>query len=180
MEIISAPDAWQIADDDPNDEEVIDKELKPTNSARRVKALVEQVTGNHHVFQVGRKGNKTLTDHIWTDRYSPLPQFTHRTRFLIAVQLPLLESYHARISSSLDAFETLSSSLMRAVPGALSSSVGGSSGSAGDTRRLTSGVEGTQRLCKALVSARYVAAAMESWGEDLVIHTLLVPRVCNS
>ena len=46
MEIISAPDAWQIADDDPNDEdEGIDKELKPTNSARRVKALVEQVTG---------------------------------------------------------------------------------------------------------------------------------------
>ena len=59
---------------------------------------------------------------------------------------------------------------MRAVPGALSSSVGAASGSAGDTRHLTSGVEGTQRLCKALVSARYVAAAMEAWGEDLVSH----------
>ncbi len=48
LEIISAPDAWQIADDDPNDEDNgIDKELKPTNSARRVKALVEQVTGTN-------------------------------------------------------------------------------------------------------------------------------------
>ncbi|GJE85916.1 RINT-1 family protein [Phanerochaete sordida] len=143
MEIISSQDAWLIADDseDGEEESTIDRELKPTNSARKVKALVEQVT----------------------DRYSPLPQFIHRTRFLITVQLPLLESYHARISSSLDAFETLSSTLMRAVPGALGTDVG----RLGDSRRLTSGVEGVQRLCKALVSAKYVAAAMEAWGEDL-------------
>lgn len=38
----------------------------------------------------------------------------------------------------------------------------------GDPKRLTSGVEGVQRLCKALVSAKYVAAAMEAWGEELV------------
>ena len=97
------------------------------------------------------------------DRYSPLPEYSQRTRFLIVVQLPLLESYHGRISSSLDAFETLSSSLMRAVPGAL-----GSSDGRGDSRKLTAGVEGVQRLCKALVSAKYLAGAMEMWGEDLV------------
>ena len=47
MEIISAPDAWLIAEDsgEEEDESPIDRELKPTNSARRVKALVEQVTG---------------------------------------------------------------------------------------------------------------------------------------
>lgn len=46
MQIISAQDAWLIADDSSEDEEfAIDRELKPTNSARRVKALVEQVTG---------------------------------------------------------------------------------------------------------------------------------------
>ncbi|TBU64736.1 RINT-1 family protein [Dichomitus squalens] len=143
FEIISAPDAWLVADDDEEDEgesRAIDRELRPTNSARRVKALVEQVT----------------------DRYSPLPQFSHRTRFLIVVQLPLLESYHSRISSSLDAFETLSSTLLRAVPGALGSGNGG-----GDGRKLTAGVEGVQRLCKALVSAKYLAGAMEVWGEDL-------------
>ena len=99
-----------------------------------------------------------------TDRYSPLPQFSHRTRFLITVQLPLLESYHARISASLDAFETLSSSLFRAVPGAL----GEATGRVNDPRRLTSGVEGVQRLCKALISAKYLSAAMEAWGEDVV------------
>ncbi|KAF7792494.1 hypothetical protein EIP86_003535 [Pleurotus ostreatoroseus] len=141
IEIISAPDAWLIAEDsgEEEDESPIDRELKPTNSARRVKALVEQVT----------------------DRYSPLPQFVQRTRFLIVVQLPLLEQYHARIAASLDAFETLSSSLLRAVPGALADA------GRTDSKRLTSGVEGVQRLCKALVSAKYLAAAMEAWGEDV-------------
>ncbi|KAK7694298.1 hypothetical protein QCA50_001480 [Cerrena zonata] len=143
METISASDAWLVADDDTGEENDgrVHPQLKSTNSARRVKALVEQVT----------------------DRYSPLPQFSHRTRFLITVQLPLLESYHARISSSLDAFETLSSSLFRAVPGAL----GEAAGRANDPRRLTSGVEGVQRLCKALISAKYLSAAMEAWGEDV-------------
>ncbi|CAL1696309.1 unnamed protein product [Somion occarium] len=143
MEIISSPDAWLTADDDVEEEDDgrVHPQLKATNSARRVKALVEQVT----------------------DRYSPLPQFSHRTRFLIAVQLPLLESYHARISSSLDAFETLSSSFMRAVPGAL----GEAAGRSNDPRRLTSGIEGIQRLCKALISAKYLSAAMEAWGEDV-------------
>ncbi|RPD81666.1 hypothetical protein L226DRAFT_527933 [Lentinus tigrinus ALCF2SS1-7] len=143
FEIISAPDAWLIADDDGEDEgdtRPADRELRPTNSARRVKALVEQVT----------------------DRYSPLPEYSHRTRFLIVVQLPLLESYHARIASSLDAFETLSSTFMRAVPGAL-----GTGDGRGDGRKLTAGVEGVQRLCKALVSAKYLAGAMEMWGENL-------------
>lgn len=49
IEIISAADAWLIADETVEDEEgVVDRELKPTNSARRVKALVEQVTGKPH------------------------------------------------------------------------------------------------------------------------------------
>lgn len=118
------------------------REVRPTVSARRLRLLVEQVT----------------------DRYAPLPQFSQRTRFLINVQLPLLESYHARISSSLDAHESLSSALVRAVPGAL----GGAAGDHRDRGRLTSGVEGVTRLCKALVSAKWISMAMKGWGEDLV------------
>ncbi|KAI0047816.1 hypothetical protein FA95DRAFT_1540756 [Auriscalpium vulgare] len=140
-EIISAPDAWTIVDDEPNVDGAPPPDTHPTISARRLKSLVEQVT----------------------DRYSPLPQFTQRTRFLINVQLPLLEQYHGRISSSLDAFESLSSAFARAVPGAL-----GTSASEGKDRgHLTSGTEGVMRLCKALVSAKTIAVAMEGWGEDL-------------
>lgn len=98
-----------------------------------------------------------------TDRYSPLPSFAHRTRFLIHIQLPILEQYYSRVSSSLDAFETLSSALVRAVPGAL-----GVEGPKTDSRKLTGGVEGSQRLCKALLSARYVESAMQRWGEEEV------------
>ncbi|TFY78757.1 hypothetical protein EWM64_g5257 [Hericium alpestre] len=48
-EIISAPDAWLIADGEPHDADApvqtssaADRELRPTNSARQLKALVEQ------------------------------------------------------------------------------------------------------------------------------------------
>ncbi|KAF9229614.1 hypothetical protein BS17DRAFT_805254 [Gyrodon lividus] len=143
-EIISASDAWVIADDDRHESaENLTSQgsaLRATNSSRRIKALVEQVT----------------------DRYSPLPPFRQRTRFLIHVQLPILELYYSRISSSLDAFETLSSALVRAVPGAL-----GVEGAKTDTQRLTGGVEGSQRLCKALLSARYIENAMQNWGEEV-------------
>ncbi len=142
-EIISAKDAWLITEDaaEPDNATSLNDDIRPTVSARQLKAFVEQVT----------------------DRYSPLPNFTHRTRFLIDVQLSLVEGYYSRISSSLDAFESLSSSLVRAVPGALGAT------SSGDNRgRLTTGVEGIMRLCKALVSARYISTAMEVWGEDLV------------
>ncbi|KAJ7462806.1 TIP-1 family-domain-containing protein [Mycena galericulata] len=146
-EIIGAIDAWHIAEDEVGEEFANTQEMKSTSSARRLKALVEQVT----------------------DRYSPLPHFAQRTRFLITVQIPLLENYYGRILSSLDAFETLSSAFVRAVPGALASvSLGRDDGTVKvDTRRLTDGVEGVQRLCKAWLSARYMKTAMEGWGEEL-------------
>lgn len=79
------------------------------------------------------------------------------------------------MAASLDAFETLSSSFVRAVPGALGVGASGSGAGAdqgvvwgGDTRRMTAGVEGLQRLCKAMISAKHVASAMEGWGEELV------------
>ncbi|KAJ3796672.1 TIP-1 family-domain-containing protein [Lentinula aff. detonsa] len=147
-EIISAADAWHIADDEP-DNEVIGSDIKSTNSARRMKALMDQIT----------------------ERYSPLPNFLHRTRFLLSTQMPLLEHYLSRLTSSLDAYETLSSALVRAVPGALGVTLGvkedHSSGVNVDTGKFTSGVEGVQRLCNALLSLNFIEAAMKGWGEDL-------------
>lgn len=43
-DIISAPDAWLIVDEE-SEGVGGERELRPTNSARRIKALVEQVTG---------------------------------------------------------------------------------------------------------------------------------------
>ena len=48
-DIISASDAWHLSDD--ADEETInEKDVRSTNSARRVKALIEQITGVFAVF----------------------------------------------------------------------------------------------------------------------------------
>ncbi|KZS93221.1 hypothetical protein SISNIDRAFT_454361 [Sistotremastrum niveocremeum HHB9708] len=141
--IINSPDAWKIVDDgnvDPNS-----STLRPTESSRRLKSLFEQVT----------------------DRYSPLPQFSQKTRFLITLQLPLLEQYHTRISAALDAFESLSSAFFRAVPGALAGQASYSGPGSQGEKRLTSGVEGAARLIKAMISAKVIQNAMLEWGEDL-------------
>ncbi|KAG8803228.1 hypothetical protein FRC16_006461 [Serendipita sp. 398] len=142
-EVVHSPDAWQLIDDGAlsGEDATATTDLRPTNSARRIKALFEQIA----------------------DRYKPLPKFNHRAQFLIEIQVSILEHYHTRISGSLDAFETLTSSLMRAVPGALAGQVGHQY----DTRRLTSGVDGLQRLIKAFVSARWITIAMQNWGEQL-------------
>ena len=101
------------------------------------------------------------------DRYSPLPRAIHRAHFLITVQLPLLESYHGRIASSLTAFETLSSIFVRAVPGALGLN-GNEFTQQDDPRARTSGTAGSNSLCKALLSASCMEDYLEQWGEDLV------------
>ena len=44
QEIISSSDAWTISED-LTDEEITSSGLKPTVSARQVKALIEQLTG---------------------------------------------------------------------------------------------------------------------------------------
>ena len=182
--IISAADAWLVTDDEGDGEGTDDRELKSTNSARRIKVLVEQITGRLFYLPLFacRKAVFINTIIYIADRYSPLPHFTQRTRFLITVQLPLLEHYHGRISSSLDAFETFSSAFVRAVPGGLGVSLGGKEegGVKVDTRTLTSGVEGVQRLCKALLSAKYIEVTMEGWGEDLVSLSIPFERRWNN
>ena len=37
-----------------------------------------------------------------------------------------------------------------------------------DTGQLTGGVDGVQRLCKALISARFIQMALAAWGEEVV------------
>ena len=101
------------------------------------------------------------------DRYSPLPRAMQKAHFLVTIQLPLLESYHTRISSSLVAFETLSSIFVRSVPGALSFGREPLTDQ-DDPRNRTSGPAGANSLCKALLSATYMEFCLEEWGEDMV------------
>ncbi|KAK8869829.1 hypothetical protein IAR55_000397 [Kwoniella newhampshirensis] len=142
-EIISSSEAWSISDEVLEGEEGQASGLRPTTSARQVKALVEQII----------------------DRYAPLPELEYKLPFLLSIQLPILSTYQSRISNSLDAFESLSSAFVRAVPGALSGNT--RSGVHIDQTKLTSGKTGLERLVKALLSGRWVEEGMRKWADDL-------------
>ena len=74
-------------------------------------------------------------------------------------------TYHSRITSSLDAFETLSSAFVRSVPGALTHMRGGIHV---DQKSLTGGVEGLGRLIKAYLSLKWIEGSMREWADDPV------------
>lgn len=159
-EIIAGADAWNISDEAPEESDESQGELKPTTSARQVKALVEQVTGMFGIVEIDRTPADT------SDRYAPLPSPSHRLPFLTTIQLPLLATYLSRVSGSLDAFESLSSAFVRVVPGALAGNT--RSGVHIDQTKLTSGQAGLERLIKANLSAAYVLSALRVWSDDLV------------
>ncbi|WVQ81558.1 hypothetical protein IAT38_003682 [Cryptococcus sp. DSM 104549] len=141
-DIISSSDAWTISDELPEGEEE-QAGLRPTISGRQVKALIEQIS----------------------DRYAPLPELEYKLPFLISIQLPILSAYHARISGSLDAFESLSSAFVRVVPGALAGNT--RSGIHIDQAKLTGGSAGVERLIKAWLSSKWIAEASRKWADSL-------------
>jgi hypothetical protein len=128
--ILAAPDAWVI-----DYESVEPSESKPTKSAIRLKDLLETVT----------------------DSYRPLISFSQRLRFLIDIQISILDQYHDRLNSSVEAFRVLSSSIARAVQGTSKEEV-----------QSLSGLGGLERLCKAYGSAMFMENCMRDWSEDIV------------
>lgn len=156
-EIIGASDAWLV------NEDYSEGSLKPTNSALRIRDLFDQVTGELSILFFCIQ-----SDFSNLDRYRPLPDFSYRLAFLLGIQVPLLEAYHLRISSAIDAIETLSIGIMRAVPGALGDSA---------SSRLTAGVPGLQRLLRALVSAKWMSSTCRTWEDDVVRNFQIVPVI---
>jgi len=152
--------------------------LKPTNSARRVKALIEQVTGQENLVPYLNLYPGILTIGGWNvDRYSALPSVGQRFDFASTIQLPILDLYRLRISSFLDGFESVSASFVRAVPGAISRDPSRSGGE-NNAKRETTGVGGAQKLCKALVSTNYIVKAMQGWGDEMVRQNIPTAVAC--
>ncbi|RPA89814.1 hypothetical protein L873DRAFT_1822137 [Choiromyces venosus 120613-1] len=127
--ILDAEDAWVLDYDS-----VEPKETKPTKSAIRLRDLLETVT----------------------DRYRPLTSFTQRLRFLIDIQISILDQYHDRLHSSVEAFKMLSSTIARAVQGTSKEEV-----------QSLAGIGGLERLCKVYGSAMFLENCMRDWGEDI-------------
>ncbi|KAG2179757.1 hypothetical protein INT43_003540 [Umbelopsis isabellina] len=127
-----------MQDDEEYDE---DKDAVPvTKSASRILSLIESITDSYHL----------------------LPLFEQRLRFLMEIQIDLLETYHRRIASAVDSFEALSLIRSVPVPGALPDAVTGVMTS-GERSGTTGGL---QRLCRWWTSAITVRDRILEWGED--------------
>ncbi|CAN6660518.1 hypothetical protein TRVA0_032S01134 [Trichomonascus vanleenenianus] len=128
-EIIESPNAWKI-----DWESVDSSETKPTQSAINLKDLLEGIT----------------------EHYCSLSSVNYRLRFLLKVQLDLLDKYYTRLHESIDAFDSMRSSLSR--------SIGGVSA---EDQQLVSGIAGLERLCRIYGSVEYIITTLEIWGQSV-------------
>ncbi|PHH80322.1 hypothetical protein CDD80_1961 [Ophiocordyceps camponoti-rufipedis] len=107
--------------------------MKPTYAAVRVLDLLRAVT----------------------TKYERLRKVRHKTRFLVDIQLDILDAYHDRLRGSLEAYQSMTSTLGRTLHGA--------------TKEQLAALEGTgalETLCKVIGSADRVACTLSEWSDD--------------
>ncbi|KAI0165241.1 TIP-1 family-domain-containing protein [Hypoxylon sp. FL1284] len=113
--------------------------MKPTFGAVRVTDLLKSVTS----------------------QYERVRRFSHRLRFLIDIQLDILDDYNDRFKDSLDAYYTINSTLGRTLHGV--------------TKEQTAALEGTgafESLCKVLGSSDHIIATLKDWSNEEFFVTL--------
>lgn len=109
-------------------------ETKPTHSAINLKDLLEGIT----------------------EHYSSLRSVNYRMRFLLDIQIDIIEKYYEKLRDSIDAFDSMSSSLVRAV-----------GGMSAESAKMVTGINGLERLCRIYGSLDYIASTLETWGQEL-------------
>ncbi|RDA87038.1 hypothetical protein CP532_3221 [Ophiocordyceps camponoti-leonardi (nom. inval.)] len=90
-----------------------------------------------------------------TTKYERLRKLRHKTRFLVDIQLDILDGYHDRLRGSLEAYQSMTSTLGRTLHGA--------------TKEQLAALEGTgalETLCKVIGSADRVASTLSEWSDD--------------
>ncbi|PFH61966.1 hypothetical protein XA68_15628 [Ophiocordyceps unilateralis] len=90
-----------------------------------------------------------------TTKYERLRKLKHKTRFLADIQLDILDAYHDRLRGSLEAYQSITTTLGRTLHGA--------------TREQLAALEGTgalETLCKVIGSADRIASTLSEWSDD--------------
>ncbi|KAM4057895.1 RINT-1 / TIP-1 family protein [Hirsutella rhossiliensis] len=90
-----------------------------------------------------------------TSKYERLHKLKHKLRFLTDIQLDILDGYHDRLRGSLEAYQSITSTLGRTLHGA--------------TREQLAALEGTgalETLCKVAGSADRVASTLSEWSDE--------------
>ncbi|KAI0531701.1 RINT-1 family protein [Xylaria digitata] len=132
--ILNSPDARNI-DYDYN----TPGKMKPTYGAVRVTDLLRTIN----------------------TQYERVRRFSHKLRFLIDIQLEILDEYHDRLKDSLDAYYTITSTIGRTLHGV--------------TREQAAALEGTgafETLCKVLGSSDHIVATLKDWSNEEFFITL--------
>ncbi|KAI1346029.1 RINT-1 family protein [Xylaria sp. FL0043] len=108
-------------------------------------------------------GAVRVTDLLRTvnSQYERVRRFSHKLRFLIDIQLEILDEYHDRLKDSLDTYSAITSTIGRTLHGV--------------TREQAAALEGTgafETLCKVLGSADHVVATLKDWSNEEFFVTL--------
>lgn len=126
--IMATPDAGQI-----DHEYSGPGKTKPTYGAIRVMDLLRSVT----------------------TQYERVRRFSHKLRFLIDIQLEILDRYHDRLSESLGAYKALTSTTGKMMYGA--------------SKEQLAALEGTgafETLCKVFGSSDHVVNSLKDWSNE--------------
>ncbi|KAH7362080.1 RINT-1 family protein [Plectosphaerella cucumerina] len=132
--IVSSPDARNIDYD-----YTTTGKTKPTYGATRTTDLLRSIT----------------------TQYQRVRKFKHRIRFLIGIQVDILDQYHDRLRGSLEAYQALNSTVGRTLHGV--------------TKEQQAALEGTgalETLCKVLGSADHVVTTLKDWSNEEFFVTL--------
>jgi hypothetical protein len=108
---------------------------KPTHGAVRVADLLRSVTS----------------------QYETVRRFSHKLRFLIDIQLNILDEFHDRLRGSLEAYQSLTSTVGRTLHGV--------------TKEQLAALEGTgalETLCKVFGSADHIVNTLRDWSNEEV------------
>lgn len=96
-----------------------------------------------------------------TTQYERVRKFKHKIRFLIGIQLDILDEYHDRLRGSLEAYSAITSTVGRTLHGV--------------TKEQQAALEGTgalETLCKVYGSADHVVSTLKDWGNEEFFVTL--------
>jgi hypothetical protein len=97
-----------------------------------------------------------------TKQYQGLKRFQYKLRFLIDIQIAILDEYHAVLHDSFEAYKAATSRL-----------VGTLQGVTAEQQQKVQGISGLESLCKVYGSADHIINTLDDWSNELVSYSTL-------
>lgn len=97
-----------------------------------------------------------LLDNV-TKSYNKIRKFRHKYEFLMEIQAEILDQYQGRLSESLNAYQTMTSSIARRIHGISK-----------EQQAEVEGIRGIETLSKVFGSADYLINVLEEWADSEV------------